>query len=138
HSFLSDLVVTLISPAGTKVVLVSNSCGGNRNISATFDDDADSFICGTLPAISGTVRPLGSLGAFSGESTFGEWILEVRDISASDGGSLNAFSLDICTEGVFRTDGDKDGVFDDEDLCPDTPAGTLVDLTGCPIYLFPV
>src|SRR5690606_23970544 len=138
HSFLSDLEITLISPSGTRAVLVSNSCGENRNIIATFDDDADSFICGTLPAINGTVKPLGSLGAFKGESTFGDWILEVRDMSPSDGGSINAFSLDICAEGVLRIDGDKDGVFDEDDLCPDTPAGTLVDLTGCPIYLFPV
>src|SRR5690606_28452328 len=138
HSFLSDLEITLISPSGTRAVLVSNSCGENRNIIATFDDDADSFICGTLPAINGTVKPLGSLGAFKGESTFGDWILEVRDMSPSDGGSINAFSLDICAEGVFRIDGDKDGVFDEDDLCPDTPSGTLVDLTGCPVYLFPV
>lgn len=138
HSFLSDLVITLVSPAGTRVALVSNSCGGNKNISATFDDDGDSFVCGTQPAINGTVRPLGSLGAFKGESTFGEWTLEVRDVSPSDGGSINAFSLDICSEGLFRTDQDKDGVFDEEDLCPNTPSGTLVNLTGCPIYLFPV
>lgn len=138
HSFLSDLNISLISPAGTRVVLVSSSCGGNRDIAATFDDDADSFVCGNLPAISGTVRPLGSLNTLKGESTFGHWILEVRDLSPSDGGSLNAFSLEICTEGVFRTDQDKDGVFDEDDLCPDTPQGTLVDLTGCPIYLFPV
>ncbi|HUH46616.1 MAG TPA: zinc-dependent metalloprotease family protein, partial [Arenibacter sp.] len=81
HSFLSDLEITLVSPSGTRVVLVSSSCGGNRNINATFDNDADSFICGNLPAISGTVRPLGSLGAFKGESTFGEWKLEVKDLS---------------------------------------------------------
>src|SRR5690606_27960528 len=29
-------------------------------------------------------------------------------------------------------------VFDEVDLCPNTPLGTLVDLSGCPIYIFPV
>lgn len=138
HSFLSDLEITLISPAGTKAVLISNSCGGNRDIHATFDDDADSFVCNTSPAINGRVKPLGALTTFKGESTFGDWILEVRDLSASDGGSINSFSLDICSEDVFKLDGDRDGVFDDVDVCPGTPQGTWVDLNGCPIYLFPV
>lgn len=138
HTFLADLEVSLISPAGTRVILVSNSCGGNQNILATFDDSADGFICGTAPAIQGSVRPLGSLAAFNGESTYGDWILEVKDIASSDGGSLNAFSMDICVEGTFRADEDKDGVFDDgDDLCPNTPMGATVDLNGCAVYILP-
>lgn len=138
HTFLADLEVSLISPAGTRVILVSNSCGGNQDIMATFDDSAEGFVCGTNPAIQGTVRPLGSLAAFNGESTFGDWILEVKDIAASDGGTLNAFSMDICVEGTFRADEDKDGVFDDgDDLCPNTPMGATVDLNGCAVYILP-
>src|SRR5690606_2301705 len=138
HTFLADLEVSLISPAGTRVILVSNSCGGNQDILATFDDSAEGFICGSTPAIQGTVRPLSSLAAFNGESTYGDWILEVKDIAASDGGSLNAFSMDICVEGSFRADEDKDGVFDDgDDLCPNTPMGATVDLNGCPVYILP-
>src|SRR5690606_16826105 len=30
-------------------------------------------------------------------------------------------------------DTDKDGVFDPEDVCADTPAGTEVDVSGCPV-----
>ena len=30
-------------------------------------------------------------------------------------------------------DSDGDGVYDDEDRCPNTPAGTKVDASGCPI-----
>ncbi len=138
HSFLADLEVSLISPAGTRVILVSNSCGGNPDILATFDDGASSFICGSGPAILGTVRPLGSLAAFNGESTLGDWTLEVKDIASSDGGSINAFSIDICVEGNFRLDEDKDGVFDDgDDLCLNTPMGVQVDLNGCPVYILP-
>jgi OmpA-OmpF porin, OOP family len=33
---------------------------------------------------------------------------------------------------VAPTDGDKDGVTDDIDKCPDTPAGVSVGVTGCP------
>ena len=140
HSFLADLVVRLTSPQGTTVTLISSSCGELRNVNATFDDDAESFVCGadSGTAISGTVKPLGSLGSFVGESILGEWTLEIADNVSSDGGALNAFSLDICVEGEFRPDADNDGVFDDgDDLCLGTPEGSEVDANGCPIFRFP-
>ncbi|SIQ12454.1 reprolysin-like metallopeptidase [Maribacter ulvicola] len=138
HTFLADLVVSLTSPAGTTVTLVSNSCGDSRDINATFDDDGPAFTCGVSPGISGSVKPLGSLSSFNGESILGEWILEVKDNAPSDGGSLKSFVLEACVEGDFRPDVDKDGVFDDgNDLCLGTPFGQEVDASGCAIYRFP-
>jgi len=137
HTFLQDLTVSLTSPSGTKVTLISRNCGSSNNINAVFDDEAPPLSCSENPAINGLVQPLGSLASFNGESTLGEWILEIQDTAASDGGSLDAFSLDICVEGTFRPDDDEDGVFDDgDDLCLGTPKGTLVDTLGCPINAF--
>ncbi len=138
HSFLADLVISLTSPSGTKVVLVSSSCGDLANIDATFDDTANNFVCGGDPAIKGTVKPLGALSSFNGESILGEWTLEVSDNAASDGGFLKAFSMDVCIEGGFRPDADKDGIFDDgDDLCLGTPEGVEVNSNGCQVYRFP-
>ena len=137
HSFLSDLQISLTSPAGTTVVLTTNSCSDSRNINAVFDDDAPDFICGGNPAISGVVAPLGTLSSFNGESILGEWVLEIQDNLPADGGRLNAFTMEVCVEGDFRPDADNDGVFDDgDDLCLDTPDGQEVDASGCPIYRF--
>lgn len=137
HSFLSDLQISLTSPEGTTVVLVSSSCDDSRNINAVFDDEASSFACAGNPAIGGTVAPLGSLSSFNGESLLGEWILEIKDNVLDDGGRLNSFSLDVCVEGDFRPDADNDGIFDDgEDLCLGTPDGQEVDASGCAIYRF--
>ena len=138
HTFLADLVITLTSPSGTVVTLISRSCGELGNINVTFDDGATGFICGGNPAISGTVKPLGALSSFNGESILGEWILQISDTAASDGGSLKAFSMDICVQGAFSPDEDNDGVFDADDLCPGTPAGLGVDASGCPFYKFPI
>ena len=138
HSYLSDLIITLISPQGTKVALVSSSCGNLTNINAVFDDDANAFACSGNPAISNTVKPIGDLNAFKGESILGDWILQISDNVDEDGGFLKAFSIEVCTEGVFRPDEDNDGVFDDgDDLCLGTPEGLEVDENGCTIYLFP-
>lgn len=137
HSYLEDLIVTLVSPAGTRVALISNTCGELNNVNAVFDDDGEPISCSGNPAISGMVRPLGSLGSLQGESILGEWTLEVQDTAPSDGGELVAFSLDICVEGVYRPDDDEDGVFDDgDDLCLGTPKGVEVDTNGCAIYRF--
>ena len=123
--------MSLTSPSGTKVTLISRNCGNLNNIVAVFDDDGIPLQCSGNPAISGSVQPLGSLASFNGESTLGEWILEIQDAAVSDGGLLDAFSLDICVEGVFRPDDDEDGVFDDgDDLCLGTPKGTLVDTSA--------
>ena len=141
HAYLEDLTVSLTSPSKTIVILVLNSCGNLANLNATFDDDALDFLCGADPdtAITGVVKPSGTLASFNGESILGEWILEVKDNVNTDGGTLNGFSLDICVEGEFRPDADSDGVFDDgDDLCLDTPAGAEVDTSGCPIFRFPI
>ncbi|MBS9462736.1 proprotein convertase P-domain-containing protein [Flagellimonas sp. 389] len=138
HTFLEDLIITLISPAGTRVALISNVCGNLNNVNATFDDDGASIVCSGNPAISGTVNPSGSLSAFNGESVLGEWILEIKDLADGDGGTLTSFSMEVCAEGQFRPDEDEDGVFDDgDDLCLGTPAGVEVDATGCPINRLP-
>ena len=138
HTFLEDLVVTLISPSGTRVALISKNCGDLSNINAVFDDGGDSINCSGNPAIGGIVKPLGSLSALNGESILGEWILEIEDTVPSDGGVLEDFSLEICVEGVFRPDDDEDGVFDDgDDLCLGTPKGVQVDTSGCPLNAFP-
>ena len=137
HSYLADLVVKLRSPAGTEITLISNSCAEANDVDATFDSEAPPFVCGNNPAISGLVRPLGSLNAFDGESSFGEWVLTVEDTAPADGGSLDGFSLELCVEGQFRPDADGDGVFDDgDDLCLGTPPGAVVDANGCPVYRF--
>ncbi|WP_297764003.1 reprolysin-like metallopeptidase [uncultured Muriicola sp.] len=137
HSFLSDLIITLISPSGTEIVLTSNSCSQLENIDAVFDDAAAPFICNGNPGISGTVKPLGSLASLNGESAFGEWTLLVQDTAPSDGGFISEFILDICLEGILRPDADNDGVFDDgDDLCLGTPPNTEVNVDGCPVYRF--
>ena len=138
HSFLGDLVISLTSPAGTTVQLVSNSCDAFTDIDAVFDDQGSNFSCGGSAGISGTVKPLGPLTSFNGESLLGQWILEIRDTAPADGGQLIGFSLEICAEGDFRPDDDGDGVFDDgDDLCLNTPAGMEVDTDGCPVFRFP-
>jgi len=96
HSYIGEVTISVISPAGTEVQLFSNSCGSSNNIIATFDDSGTTAICGTTPGITGTVIPLQSLTAFNGQTANGLWTMRVKDSGAGDGGALNNWSLTIC------------------------------------------
>ncbi|HEX8574976.1 MAG TPA: zinc-dependent metalloprotease family protein [Flavobacterium sp.] len=97
HTYTSDMTISLISPAGTEIQLAVNPCGNRQNINATFDDSGIAVICGTNPAISGTVIPAQPLSGFNGQNSTGTWTLRVTDPYDVDGGTINSWSLEICT-----------------------------------------
>lgn len=100
HTWINDLTATLTSPTGTVVQLFSRECNPSasiNNIAATFDDSGVALVCGNNPGISGTVLPDEVLSAFNGETSTGTWILTISDAFNQDGGSLNSWSLNICT-----------------------------------------
>ncbi|TGD57609.1 reprolysin-like metallopeptidase [Flavobacterium humi] len=99
HTWINDLTATLISPAGTQVKLYALPCTSAdiQNVNATFDNAGTAVVCGTNPGISGTVLPLESLAAFDGQNSAGVWTLRINDGFAQDGGTLNSWSLNICS-----------------------------------------
>ncbi|NJM79545.1 MAG: T9SS type A sorting domain-containing protein, partial [Flavobacterium sp.] len=97
HTYVGDLTAILTSPSGTIVELFNRRCTSNDNINVTFDDSGIAIVCGTNPAISGTVLPAQSLSAFNGLNSTGTWTLSITDGFDLDGGSLNSWSLNICT-----------------------------------------
>jgi len=137
HSYIGDLSLTLISPQGIRIPLITEACGIARNINVTFSDTSVGVVCDeTTPAINGTYKPLNSFNPLLGISVFGEWTLEVVDAYDNDGGTIESFSLEACLEGDVEPDDDGDGIFNTNDVCPNTPAEQEVDTTGCPIYRF--
>lgn len=104
HTYVGDLIVTLEhGPSGTEVVLLdrpgvpgsANGCSGD-DIDVLFDDSAGAAAesqCDNLPAINGTLRPLGSLGDFDGLPLAGGWTLTVSDNAGADQGTLDRWCL---------------------------------------------
>ncbi len=98
HQFFRDLEMSLISPAGTKVLLFRQKCGGiNVPFTFGFDDSSPTaFAC--PPGNAGTIyRPEGMLNAFNGQPALGTWTLEVKDNFVSSGGTLSEFELELCS-----------------------------------------
>ena len=46
-------------------------------------------------------------------------------------------SVETISISVTSNDFDEDGILNNEDECPDTPAGTVVDYKGCPTFVLP-
>lgn len=96
---VSSLRMSLISPAGTEVILFDENCGNTTDLLIGFDDQApDTLIC---PPDDGIVfRPVDSLAAFIGESTRGDWTLRVKVVSAGFGGvgNIGEWKLEFCAK----------------------------------------
>lgn len=96
HTFIGDLDITLTSPEGTVVTLFGRSCGGANDILAGYDDDGIATL--PCPPIDGqSYVPANPLAAFEGEFAPGLWTLSVTDNAGADQGTLNDWSLEVCT-----------------------------------------
>ncbi|WP_158294509.1 proprotein convertase P-domain-containing protein [Halomonas urmiana] len=78
HSWIGDLVVSLVSPSGREATLHDRQ-GGSRN------DLGQTWEAASLPA----------LRSFEGEPAEGPWTLRVRDEAAADTGRLEEWSLEL-------------------------------------------
>ncbi|MAF27395.1 MAG: hypothetical protein CME07_05970 [Gemmatimonadetes bacterium] len=88
HTWIGDLIVTLVSPKGTSVTL--------HNRSGSSADD----IVGWYPSV---LTPDESLDALLGEDISGSWSLDISDNAGADTGTLNQWCLRL-TYGSGATD----------------------------------
>jgi subtilisin-like proprotein convertase family protein len=96
HTYDGDLVLTLISPAGTRVILSNRRGGSGDNFTnTTFDDNGSTPIASGTAPFTGTFIPDQPLATVNGESANGTWKLEVSDQASGDFGTLNSWSLNI-------------------------------------------
>lgn len=107
HEHLGDLRITLTSPEGLEIVLVSRPGLKAGRLTATFNDAAPGPLTEAIPGadgqVSGRFRPLQSLGALDNANPNGPWILTIHDEADGDEGVLRRFTLTL-DDGVFRYD----------------------------------
>jgi CubicO group peptidase (beta-lactamase class C family)/subtilisin-like proprotein convertase family protein len=126
HTFDQDLKISLISPSGTRVLLVSRRGGSGDNFTSTvLDDQATAPIStGTAP-FTGSFRPEQPLAAFNGQRPNGTWLLEVWDVGPQDVGTIQNWSLTLTTTEPTATT-DANGNYTFTGLGPGTYTGRTV------------
>jgi len=98
HGWVGDLNITLISPLGTRVELISGVGGSGDDFrNTTLDDEGLIRIVDDVPPFTGTFSPEQPLSTFDGEVAAGQWTLEVYDDFPAEGGRLEGWSLDLTT-----------------------------------------
>lgn len=99
HTWINDLDFNLSSPAGTAVQIMARSCSSEDNFALNLDDEAAPSSWPCPPIGGGTYQPSNPLSAFDGQNSAGTWTLTIHDNANLDGGSLNGWSVEICTQG---------------------------------------
>ncbi|MEP7339275.1 MAG: proprotein convertase P-domain-containing protein, partial [Acidobacteriota bacterium] len=102
HTYVGDLAIFLVSPAGTAVQLtpINGNNAGVNMCQTVFDDTAATAFSAATTAqapFTGSFRPLQPLSAFGGENGNGTWSVAIFDLGGGDVGSLRAFSVEIKT-----------------------------------------
>ncbi|MGI9531235.1 reprolysin-like metallopeptidase [Lutimonas sp.] len=124
HTYLGDLAISLESPEGTIIDLISNACDAREDIQVVLSDNGDELSCNFgSPGISGTKKPVDDLSVFSGENAQGNWILKVIDGAADDFGNLEAWSIEICSSEAIL--GVNNYVFDEFKVFPNPSDGAF-------------
>lgn len=97
HEYISDLTFELAAPNGTTIQLTGPVCGSDQNFNFGFDDEATESIINCPPTNAQIVHSIQALSSFQGASSQGTWQLIVSDNIPLDGGALQNWSLELCT-----------------------------------------
>ncbi|GEJ47138.1 reprolysin-like metallopeptidase [Chryseobacterium sp. ON_d1] len=95
HTYVSDVSLGIEGPMGTSALIWNRQCGSQDNITATFSDTGNTVVCAT--PIQGEAKSNESLGIFVGHPAQGQWKLFASDNYTGDTGTINGWTLQVCT-----------------------------------------
>ena len=102
HTYDADLDIYIKHPDGTERMLSTDNGGaGDNYVSTVFDDEAATAVTSGAAPFTGSYRPEATLSIFDGKAAAGTWTLRVYDDSNGDTGSLQAWSITVCTGGAL-------------------------------------
>jgi len=115
HTYDSDLIISLKSPAGVVSTLSYRRGGSGDNfLSTIFDDEATRTISSAVAPFQGSFKPDTTLSVFDGTNAKGTWTLTVEDKATGDIGKLNKWAISLsgstnltATTNVRRFDGES-------------------------------
>ena len=121
HPNLQNLNIAVVRPGGTTAVLFNQQCAGTANLNVIFDSQAPAFVCGT----TGAMKPATGydLNQMNNNNPFGDWRFGFKDMVAGNVGTINSFSVEICSQTVRLATEDFD--FKNFSLYPNPNTGNF-------------
>jgi subtilisin-like proprotein convertase family protein len=134
HTYVGDLVITLVHPDNSTVILSNNAGSGATSLTApgaafgsscgtylTFSDlgtaSIDAQVAQNGAPIVGTFQPSFPLSAFTGKALPGTWKLRIQDTGPGDTGTFQCGTLTVKPFASGPSlDVNNDGVVDLQDL----------------------
>lgn len=99
HANIQDLFIAVARPgSSTLYTLINQSCSGSANMNVTFDSQGAALTCAS--PTQGTYLPVSSLNPINGINSVGNWTLGFKDLVAGNVGTINSFSIEICSQTV--------------------------------------
>ena len=98
HTFIGDVVVSLVPPPGAPTVtLAANHGSSEDNFTHTiFSDAATTAIASGTPPYTGAFKPDQPLSALNGKPVAGAWTLKAVDNAAILAGTLTEYVIQVC------------------------------------------
>ncbi len=102
HPRINDLYIGLLPPGATTVgqirILYQQGCSSffTAGMNTTFDDEGLVLSCPGIAA-GNSYKPLNTLSFFDGQNSQGDWRLVIADVAPANNGTLNSFSVEICS-----------------------------------------
>ncbi|WP_131327869.1 reprolysin-like metallopeptidase [Chryseobacterium vrystaatense] len=95
HANVRQLAIGIQSPIGSSVLIWSRTCTNSSGITASFSDAGNAVACAS--PIAGETKSFESLGIFKGHTAQGQWKLFATDNNPGTTGTINGWSLEVCT-----------------------------------------
>lgn len=102
HTWINDLRFTLFAPNNTSQIIWNRPCGSEDNFNINFDQAAPPGSWPCPPTNGGFYQPSNTLNIYNSLALQGTWRLQIQDVVAQDGGSLQSWSLGVCMTSFCR------------------------------------
>jgi len=122
HPNIQHLNVAVVRPTGSLLTLYNQGCASGANMNVTWDAQGSALTCAS--PTQGTYVPVGSLDSMIGANPSGTWQMGFRDLVAGTTGTINSFSIEICSQTITLLGNDSFS-FDSFSLYPNPNDGTF-------------
>ena len=98
HPNIQNLNIVVLRPGGGTATMYSQGCSSGADMNVTFDTQGTAMVCASPTVGSYQPSTATALSAMNGFSPSGNWQFGFRDLVAGGAGTINSFSLEICTQ----------------------------------------